>query len=406
MASNKGTVGGKGTAGGRGTTGGKETTGGQQTEQEILQKATKETECFDYLKRYIKEDKPGLVKFYDNDAKIKDAATKAADLVEKLCDGGKGCTPEVARDMQVLILYDLVMLIDDSTSIHIEDQGKRKTTLVKTLHAIAKIYFKVQKTGIRSVRFLNDNKGRANVRPGNVGPMIKDHTWRGVTRIGTELERKILDCFVYEPKVVPRKLQKREKPLLIMTITDGAIEGEAQKTLQSVIEDCVNHLKKPEADGGFGEHGADTVAFHFSRVGMDEDAAKLLNDLDNDKTIGKYIDCLPVNEQSYLETMISSDRLVKWNILAKLLLGAIIPYWDDYDGGRREVGSVPDLNVADEEDIVDVECDDDDGNDDDDDDDGGEDVQQGGNNRGDDVEDEEAEGEEAGDGEPEDFEEV
>jgi hypothetical protein len=245
MASSKGTVGGKGTAGGKGTTGGKETTGGQQTEQEILQKATKETECFDYLKRYIKEDKPGLVKFYDNDAKIKDAATKAADLVEKLCDGGKGCTPEVARDMQVLILYDLVMLIgmflinlfaslfyqllkirfrlDDSTSIHIEDQGKRKTTLVKTLHAIAKIYFKVQKTGIRSVRFLNDNKGRANVRPGNVGPMIKDHTWRGVTRIGTELERKILDCFVYEPKVVPRKLQKREKPLLIMTITDGAV---------------------------------------------------------------------------------------------------------------------------------------------------------------------------------------
>jgi hypothetical protein len=26
---------------------------------------------------------------------------------------------------------------------------------------------------------------------------------------------------------------------------------------------------------------------------MDADAAKLLNDLDNDKKIGKYIDCLP-----------------------------------------------------------------------------------------------------------------
>jgi hypothetical protein len=79
---------------------------GKQTKDEILQK-----ECFDYLKRYIEKEKPGLAKFYDNDAKIKAAATKAADLVEGLCDGGKGCTPEIARDMQVLILYDLVMLI-------------------------------------------------------------------------------------------------------------------------------------------------------------------------------------------------------------------------------------------------------------------------------------------------------
>jgi hypothetical protein len=53
--------------------------------------------------------------------------------------------------------------------------------------------------------------------------MIKGHAWRGVTRIGTELERKILDYFVYEPKAVPRKLQEREKPLLIMTITDGEV---------------------------------------------------------------------------------------------------------------------------------------------------------------------------------------
>jgi hypothetical protein len=35
------------------------------------------------------------------------------------------------------------------------------------------------------------------------------------------------------------------------------------------------------------------VAFHFSWVGKDEDAAILLNNLDNDSKIRKYIDYLP-----------------------------------------------------------------------------------------------------------------
>jgi hypothetical protein len=35
------------------------------------------------------------------------------------------------------------------------------------------------------------------------------------------------------------------------------------------------------------------VAFRFSRVDKDEDAAILLNNLDNDSKIGKYIDYLP-----------------------------------------------------------------------------------------------------------------
>jgi hypothetical protein len=40
-----------------------------------------------------------------------DAATQALEMVEKLCEGDEGCPAEIARDMQVLILYDLVMLI-------------------------------------------------------------------------------------------------------------------------------------------------------------------------------------------------------------------------------------------------------------------------------------------------------
>jgi hypothetical protein len=101
--------------------------------------------------------------------------------------------------------------------------GVRSTTFQKKLQAIAEVYVHARPEGILSVSFLNDNRGRKNVRPGDVQTMIEKHTWRGVSRIGTELKRKILDNLVYEPNTVPRELKVREKPLLIMTITDGQV---------------------------------------------------------------------------------------------------------------------------------------------------------------------------------------
>jgi hypothetical protein len=114
--------------------------------------------------------------------------------------------------------------LDGSLSIYYDDgPGVRVGTLEKTLHAIADIYIHARPDGILSVRFLNDNKGRKNVKPESVYTIIKNHTCRGVTRIGTELERKILDHFVYEPKIMLRELKAMEKPLLVMIITDGTV---------------------------------------------------------------------------------------------------------------------------------------------------------------------------------------
>jgi hypothetical protein len=67
-------------------------------------------QCFNYLKRYIHKDKPELQRFYNNDDKIKDTATKALGMVNELWNDGEGSTVEIAHDMRVLVLYDLVML--------------------------------------------------------------------------------------------------------------------------------------------------------------------------------------------------------------------------------------------------------------------------------------------------------
>ena len=60
------------------------------------------------------------------------------------------------------------------------------------------------------------------------------------------------------------------------------------------------------------------VSFQFSRIGNDPGAAELLKGLDQDLTLGEYIDVLPVEFD--LETQIKDPFVVCHNLLfAKLM---------------------------------------------------------------------------------------
>lgn len=98
-----------------------------------------------------------------------------------------------------------------------EQGGSRIETLKATLGAITSVYDLANPQGILSVRFLNTSKGRRNVNEEKAKTLLDDHVYRGVTRIGTELERKILNRFIWNPKDPPKK------PLLVMIVTDGAV---------------------------------------------------------------------------------------------------------------------------------------------------------------------------------------
>lgn len=65
----------------------------------------------DCLKEHVMRSKPGLKRMYPTDESLEPEADKAMKMAEAIWDNGKGCTPEIAREMQVLVLYDLVMLI-------------------------------------------------------------------------------------------------------------------------------------------------------------------------------------------------------------------------------------------------------------------------------------------------------
>jgi len=98
-----------------------------------------------------------------------------------------------------------------------EDGGKRISTLLKVLEAVAGVYELAREGGIMSVRYLNGRQGRKDVTTAKVDEVHASIRYNGVTRIGTELQEKIIKPFVQNKKM--------EKPLLTMVITDGDVSS-------------------------------------------------------------------------------------------------------------------------------------------------------------------------------------
>ncbi|PUU80848.1 hypothetical protein B9Z19DRAFT_973300 [Tuber borchii] len=215
-----------------------------------------------------------------------------------------GCNIEIAKNLALLTLYDVTVLIDDSDSMITEENGQRKKTLIRFIDHITEICLMAKECGIFAMRFMNSGGGKNNWT-GKSQEYLDHHSYGGVTRIGTELKRKILDKFVIGNP-------NQSKPLLVLIVTDGAVEGERKGHLKKVIQGCVNEREA-------ACKGRDAVKFQFSCIGNDPGATQLLVDLDEDPDLGESIDVLPVEFD--LECLFTE----KWFILPKILLGAILP---------------------------------------------------------------------------------
>lgn len=107
------------------------------------------------------------------------------------------------------------MRADDSTSMKFDDGGERVKTLQQVLHVITHFYALSQPDGkIKAVRFMNRRPGLDNATPEEIMEHISKHRYEGMTRIGKELEKKILRPFVSK---------QMTRPLLVMIITDGDV---------------------------------------------------------------------------------------------------------------------------------------------------------------------------------------
>ncbi|PUU80839.1 hypothetical protein B9Z19DRAFT_973419 [Tuber borchii] len=233
---------------------------------------------------------------------LKDSIQKGEEMVRTLVE--MKCDVKVAIELTLLTLYDVAILIDDSGSMILEENGQRKDTLIWLIKEISDIYSMANGPDAHTMHFLNTTEVKKGADE-KWEDYLGRHEFGGATRIGTELKKQILDEFVIGNS-------NQSKPLLVIILADGTVEGEKKGYLRKVIQDCVNERE------GAGK-GRDAVSFQFSLIGNDPGAAKLLEDLDQDQELSEYIDVLPV--ESDLECLLAD----KWFVIPKVLLGAILP---------------------------------------------------------------------------------
>lgn len=187
---------------------------------------------------------------------------------------------EVATDVMKLSLFDVILYVDDSGSIEFEEKGVRKDQLRQIIGTVATAASTFDQDGI-SVRFMNSMELGDGIRNAeNVNMLVSRVRFQGLTPLGTNLRNKVIDPMV----VGPARAGRLEKPVLVITITDGQPAGEPHDSVANSIRYAVDEVSR-------SRYGRGAVSFQFTQVGNDTRARDFLSALDEDPTIGNLIDC-------------------------------------------------------------------------------------------------------------------
>ncbi|KAL4932684.1 putative transcription factor RfeF [Aspergillus undulatus] len=239
---------------------------------------------------------------------------------------------EIAMDVIKLSLYDIVLYVDDSGSIEFEEKGVRKEQLKQILGIVATVASTFDEDGI-SLRFMNNDFMQNNIRNAQeVDQIISNMRFAGMTPLGTNLRSKVLDPVV----VGPARAGRLQKPVLVITITDGQPAGEAQDAVAQGIRYTVDEVSRTP-------FGRGAIAFQFSQVGNDTKARDFLGSLDNDPSIGGLIDCTSnfEVEQDEMSRANPPVHLTRELWCAKLMLGSIDSSYDTKDERGSGPGAPP-----------------------------------------------------------------
>lgn len=218
---------------------------------------------------------------------------------------------EVATDVMKLALFDVILYVDDSGSIEFEEKGLRKDQLKQILGIVATAASTFDEDGI-SVRFMNSSEKGDGIRNAeDVNRLVSRVRFSGLTPLGTNLRSKVVEPMVIQPA----RANRLEKPVLVITITDGQPAGEPHGTIRDVILEAVEATSRPRTQYGIG-----SVSFQFAQVGTDQRAREFLSDLDEDPQIGHLIDCTSsefANPLRYFSTdpMLQTLRLSRMKCL-------------------------------------------------------------------------------------------
>ncbi|MCJ1303502.1 hypothetical protein MMC08_006312 [Hypocenomyce scalaris] len=227
---------------------------------------------------------------------------------------------ELAYDLSTLALYDIVIYADDSGSMIFEEGGERIDDLKLILSKVAEVATLFDDDGI-VVRFMNSptqGNGIRNAQEAN--NLVQSVQFTGMTPLGSRLDERVIRPFL------AAGVQKRnlEKPILVITITDGEPVGEPNYTVSHVI-------KNAKALVANSTYGPGAIAFEFAQVGKDVKAQAFLGRLDNDPEIGGMIDATSYFELEAEEYAQRGVTLTPELWLVKLMVGAVDPTYDESD---------------------------------------------------------------------------
>lgn len=260
-----------------------------------------------------------LSKFYPNSQSYQTILNKLYNINFARLSTEWRLNPQICSKLAALSLYDIIVLCDDSGSMAFEEQGSRIDDLKMILERIAQIATLFDDDGIL-IRFMNSNlEGNGITNQNQVNQLMQGIQFNGLTPIGTELERKILQPFFVNA------IERRQfnKPLLVFVITDGEPAGESRDKVYEVISNAV----RIAFQSGYGAG----LAIQFAQVGKDQGAQRFLAALDNNSVIKDVVDTTSYYELEADEIMKKGGVLTPELWLVKLMLGAIDPFFDSRD---------------------------------------------------------------------------
>ena len=171
--------------------------------------------------------------------------------------------------------------VDDSGSMLIEEGGERIKDLMLILGRVAYAASLFDRDGIQ-VRFMNSSVQGNSIRTeSEAESLVRNVSFSGLTPMGTSLRSKVIDPLVLQPA----RAGQLNKPVLVITITDGQPAGEPLGAVFDAVRYASSELGRME------RYGPGAVAFQFAQVGNDLKAREFLSKLDNDPMVGPLVDC-------------------------------------------------------------------------------------------------------------------
>ncbi|KAL8652135.1 MAG: hypothetical protein Q9210_002864 [Variospora velana] len=259
-------------------------------------------------------------------------AQRAPSQIDQLC--ARWNVPrEMGQDLAKLALYDVVLYIDNSGSMEFEQAGLRVQQLKKIITSVVYAATLFDDDGI-SIRFMNDwasNPAMDGFDMRRLDRIQNEHMveqvvskirYVGLTPLGTELRNKVIDPLV----LGPARAGRLQKPVLLITITDGQPAGEDKNTIFETIRYAFNELSR------MPQYGPGAVSFQFAQVGDDQEAREFLAKLDSDPQVGQLVDCTSNYENEQVEMQQKTGATLTralWH--TKLLLGSIDSTYDSKD---------------------------------------------------------------------------